>query len=55
LYITYATYHSDGTPHAGSAIIVRKDIKHDELARYATDHIQATNISIEAIKKEQYN
>jgi exonuclease III len=27
-YITYATNHPDGRAHAGSAIIIRKDIKH---------------------------
>jgi hypothetical protein len=46
-YITYAPNHPDGRPHAGSAIIIRKDIKHHELPKYETDHIQATNISIE--------
>jgi exonuclease III len=43
-YITYATNHPDGTAHAGSAIIIRKNIKHHELAEYEMDHIQATNI-----------
>jgi exonuclease III len=46
-YITYATNNPDGTAHAGSAIITRKYIKHHKLAKYETDHIQATNISIE--------
>jgi hypothetical protein len=46
-YITYATNHPGGTAHAGSAIILRKDIKHHELPKYETDYIQATNISIE--------
>jgi endonuclease/exonuclease/phosphatase (EEP) superfamily protein YafD len=46
-YITYATNHPDGRAHAGSAIIVRKGIKHHELPKHETDHIQATNISIE--------
>jgi hypothetical protein len=45
--ITYATNHPDGTTHADSAIIKRKDIKHHELAKYEMDHIQVTNISIE--------
>jgi hypothetical protein len=45
--ITYATNHPDGRYHAGSAIIIRKDIKHHEPAKYETDHIQATNVSIE--------
>jgi hypothetical protein len=46
-YITYATNHQDGTAHASSAMIIRKDIKHYELAKYETDHIQTINISIE--------
>jgi hypothetical protein len=46
-YITYATNHPDGRAHAGSATIIRKDIKHHELAKYEVDHIQATNISME--------
>jgi hypothetical protein len=40
--ISYATNHPDGRAHAGSAIIIRKDIKPHE-----TDHTQATNVSIE--------
>jgi hypothetical protein len=46
-YITYATNHPDGKARACSAIIIRKYIKHNELPKYETDHIQATNISIE--------
>jgi hypothetical protein len=46
-YIAYDTKHRDGRAHAGTAIIIRKDIKHHELAKYETDYIQATNISIE--------
>jgi hypothetical protein len=39
----YTTNHQDGRAQAGSAIIIRKDIKHHELAKYE----MATNISIE--------
>jgi hypothetical protein len=46
-YITYATNHPDARAHAGSAIIIRNDLKHHQLAKYETDQIQATNISIE--------
>jgi hypothetical protein len=46
-YIIYTTHYPDGRAHAGSAIIIRKDIKHHKLPKYETDHIQATNISIE--------
>jgi hypothetical protein len=47
LYNTYATSHPDGTAHAGSTMIIRKDIKHHKLAKYEMGHIQATNINIE--------
>jgi hypothetical protein len=46
-YITNATNHPDGRAHAGSAIIIRKDTKHHEVAQYEMDHIQATNIIFE--------
>jgi hypothetical protein len=45
--VTYATNHPGTSTQAGSAIFIRKDIKHHELAKYEVDHIQATNISIE--------
>jgi hypothetical protein len=65
-----ATSLPDGRAHAGSAIMKRQDIKHHEIAKYETDHTQATNIGIEdwdgsfaisapyphhTIKNEQYN
>jgi hypothetical protein len=43
----YATNHLDGTARAGSAIIIKKDIKHHKLAKYEMGYIQATNISTE--------
>jgi hypothetical protein len=46
-YTTYAANDADGRAHAGSAIIITEEIKNYELAKYETDHIQATNISIE--------
>jgi hypothetical protein len=46
-YTTYATNHPDVASPAGSPTIIRKGIKHHELAKYETDHIQATNTSIE--------
>jgi hypothetical protein len=46
-YTTYATNRPDGTAHADSAINIRKDIKHHELAKYEMDHVQQTNICIE--------
>jgi hypothetical protein len=46
LYRTHYN-HPNGRAHADSAIIIRKDIKHHELAKYEMDHIQATNVSFE--------
>lgn len=46
-YVCYVTTHPDGTGHAGTAIIVRKSIKHHPMPGYKTDHIQATTILIE--------
>jgi hypothetical protein len=46
-YISYDTKHPDGGAHAGTAILIRKNIKHYELAKYETEHIQATSVCIE--------
>lgn len=46
-YTAYNTNHPDGKAHADTAIIIKKDIKHYELPKYETNHIQATNICIE--------
>jgi exonuclease III len=46
-YTTCSTNRPDGTAHAGSGIIVRRDMKYHKLAKYEMDHTQATNISIE--------
>lgn len=45
---TYITHHPDGTGHAGTAIIIRKHIKHHLLPEYKTNHIQATKIAVES-------
>jgi ATP sulfurylase len=44
---SYATNHPDGRSHAGSAIIIRKDIEHYEFGEYETGDIRETSISIE--------
>jgi hypothetical protein len=44
---TYATNHPDRKAHAGSAVMIRKDITYQELAKYETDHIQIRNTGIE--------
>jgi exonuclease III len=46
-YIAHDTKYPDRRAHAGTAIIIRKDITHHELTKYETDHIQETNKSIE--------
>jgi hypothetical protein len=43
-YITYATNYPIGRAYAGSAIIIRKDIKRNQVAKYETDNIQVMNI-----------
>lgn len=44
---TYITTHPDGTGHAGTAIIVRSNVKHHVLPSYQTNHLQATVIAVE--------
>lgn len=46
-YLIYDTKHPDGKAHGGSAIIIKKRLKHHELEHYETNHIQATNICLE--------
>lgn len=43
----YGTKHSDGTAHEGTAIIIRKNIKHHELIKHDEEQLQATSIQIE--------
>lgn len=45
-YNTYKTLHPDGTAHGGTAILIRKQIKHYELPQFKSPHIQATNVCI---------
>lgn len=42
----YRTDHPDGTAHAGSAIIISSQIKHNLLPSLQLPTIQATNISV---------
>lgn len=46
-YTVYDTKHPAGRAHGGSAIIIRRNIKHHELPKFQTEHIQATNVSIQ--------
>lgn len=43
---TYVTNHPDGTGDAGTAVVIRKSIKHQVLPEFRTNHIQATTIAI---------
>lgn len=45
-YSTYHCDHPDGSAHAGSAILIKSDIKHTLLPPYQNNAIQATNISL---------
>lgn len=45
-YCTYLTPHPDGKSHAGSAVIIKQNIKHNLLDPYQEDHLQATCISL---------
>lgn len=45
-YTTYRTDHPSGNSHGGTAVIVRKNIKHYALNPYKTDKIQATMIKL---------
>jgi len=45
-YTTYQCNHPDGTSHAGSAILLKSNIKHTILPTYQTNTRQATNIAL---------
>lgn len=42
----YCTNHPDGTAHGGTAILIKKSIKHHVLPEVKTEGIQATSISV---------
>lgn len=46
-YQIYGTNHPDGTAHAGSAVIVRTNIRHSEQRQFKKPHIQAATITVE--------
>lgn len=46
-YLTYHTNHPDGTAHAGSALLIKENLKHYVTNPYCSHEIQATNIVIE--------
>lgn len=46
-YFVYNTPRPDGKPYGGSAIIIRRKIRHHELNEYKKSYIQATSIQLE--------
>lgn len=46
-YDIYDTKHPSGRAHGGTAIIIKRSIKHHELQKYDKDYLQATSIVIE--------
>lgn len=46
-YQCYYTLHPDNTAHGGSAVLIRKQIKHYELPKYEEDYLQATTVVVE--------
>lgn len=46
-YNIYRTDHPDGTAHGGTAILIKKSIKHHEALGFKTNHIQATTVLVE--------
>lgn len=45
-YYIYDTKHPDGTAHGGTAIIIKRNIRHHQIQKYEHDHLQATSVSI---------
>lgn len=46
-FTTYDTKHPDGRAHAGTAVLLRRNIKHHAIPPFETAHIQATSVCIE--------
>lgn len=46
-FAIYITQHPSGRGHAGTAILIRHNIKHYLLPEYRTDHLQATSVCVE--------
>ncbi|KAJ2938643.1 hypothetical protein O0L34_g11971 [Tuta absoluta] len=43
----YTTHHPDGTGHGGTAVVIKKSIKHHLWSEYKSDAIQATTVTVE--------
>jgi hypothetical protein len=50
-YTIYYANHPDGTPHAGSAIIIKYTLKHNELEPFIMNKIQGTILQLEALSR----
>lgn len=48
-YRTYTTNHPDKTAHAGTAIVIKNTIKHEELPKYEKEFLQATTIRVQSL------
>jgi hypothetical protein len=46
-YNIYITPHPDGTAHAGTALIIKSNIKHSVMTKHCTDFLQATTVILE--------
>ena len=46
-YDIYDTKHPSGRAHGGTAIIIKRTIKHHELIKYEKDFLQATSVVVE--------
>ena len=46
-YIVHNTLHPDNTAHGGTAVIIRRNIKHHAREEHRQEHIQATTIAIQ--------
>jgi hypothetical protein len=46
-YAVYHSNHPNGTARGGSAIIIKRSIKHRLLNSHTQDFLQATNVSVE--------
>jgi endonuclease/exonuclease/phosphatase family metal-dependent hydrolase len=45
-YNIYQTNHPDGTAHGGTAILIKSELEHNELAKYSNEQLQATTIEL---------
>jgi hypothetical protein len=51
-YNIYHTNYPDNTAHAGTAIIIKSTINHNQLHKYEKDYLQATSIRVKTLPYE---